>query len=170
MTTLEKKVSLLMEYAVEENRKNKAGLKRQIMELLCEPEEHEETSCCDVHSIDGVDDMIDELMREIGVPCHPSGYDQAIYAIKLAAMDERYIRYMTDRLYPAVAAKFDVGRGCPERNIRHVVSLTFNGVYGSEDAYALFKNTVSKRTGKPTNQQFIAVCSKEIRRRLRDRG
>ena len=159
MYTLEQKVNLIMEYIVEDDCTEKIRLREKIMQALCE---RKDTGAMDM------DGSIDNLLKEIGAPCHPIGYDQLKYAIKLVMLDKTYVHSITGRLYPDVAKEFNSTPIRVERNIRKVITAIFDGQYGSDNAYDLFKNSIARDRGKPTNSQFIIVCVRELERRMRE--
>lgn len=111
--------------------------------------------------------MVHEIMKDIGVPAHIVGYPYVVEAVLLVLSDQMYINNITSGLYPKLAAKFDTTAARVERGIRHAVSITFER--GDLDVLGkYFGNSVSPKTGKPTNSQFIAQIANEIRMRQKE--
>lgn len=171
MITVEQKINLVMQYVIAEDDNEKNRLRDEIRYALSstDPVIAPETAI-DIPSpeYDGLmDNIIDDLFREIGCPCHLCGYDQAAYAIKLCISDPHYLRDITYGLYPDVAKEFNTTRTRTERAIRHLVESAWNR-HDIQDAYRVFGNTIDINKGKPTNSQFIASCVRVVKRRMRD--
>ena len=157
MTTVEKKVDEIIRFltADSEEKRNRAH----------------ENLCGMVHAAPPkkicTEFMVHEIMKDIGVPAHVVGYPYVIEAVLLVLQDQMYINNITSGLYPKLAAKFDTTAARVERGIRHAVSITFE----RSDLDVLgryFGNSVSPKTGKPTNSQFIAQVANEIRMRQKE--
>lgn len=170
MVTLEQKVDLLMRWATETDFDECRRLVNEMRNIL---DDSDVTPSVDISSpaaIDGlVTDIVDDLFKELGCSANRRGYDQAAYAIKLVVSDDTYLRYISKRLYPDVAKKFDTTPSRAERNIRHLVELAF---YRNDpkDTYRIFGNSVDPAKGKLTNSEFIAACARIVKRRMREHG
>lgn len=93
---------------------------------------------------------------KIGMPPHLDGYRYLKEAIPMVYNDETYLKSMTTRLYPEIAAMFDTEWWNVERSIRAAIEIVFNKGNGSE-LYDMFGNTIDVKKSKPTNTQFIAT-------------
>ena len=124
-------------------------------------EESSEQGACNAD----LDDMIDDLLKELGVPSNNLGHRYLRHAIRLCEEDPTYIDHITKRLYPTVAKANNTTPSRAERAMRHSIELAF--LKGDPDAqYKVFGNTIAYE-GKPTNSMFISTCATEIKRRMR---
>lgn len=101
------------------------------------------------------------LLRDIGVPLRMVGYKYLKDAIIIALNDPDALMSITKNVYPEIAARHETSAGNVERNIRYVIESTWSR--RSDKKYekivdAVFKGT----TKKPTNSEFILVCSETI--------
>lgn len=105
---------------------------------------------------------ISEFLRTLGIPASISGYRYLKTAIKMAVEDASVVNRMTKTLYPDVAREHDTTAPRVERAIRHAVELACERCDLNiwED---IFGNSISQKSGKPTNGQFIATAAEEIR-------
>lgn len=93
-----------------------------------------------------------EILNEIGVPCGLSGRDFLALAIEIAHKKGRIS--ITKELYPAIGEAFNVSKASAERCMRHAIEKTFDT--GNVDGIRkFFGNTVSLKTGKLANSDFI---------------
>ena len=105
---------------------------------------------------------VSEIMHRIGVPAHIKGYQYLRESITLAVNDPDIINSITKVLYPTIAKKFDTTPSRVERAIRHAIEVAWNR--GNPDILNdLFGYTISNGKGKPTNSEFIALISDNIR-------
>lgn len=170
MVTLEQKIDLVMQFCVAKDTKEKNRLKDEIAAALSEPSDTPKTTPTSI-SYDNdelMTNIIDDLFKELGCPCHLKGYDQAAYATKLCIHDREYVNNITYGLYVDVAKAFNTTRSRTERAIRHLVECAWNR-HDIEDAYRIFGNTIDLNRGKPTNSQFLASCAKIVERRMREK-
>lgn len=118
-----------------------------------------------------VDDMIEDLLNEIGVPPHLTGYRAIRYALRLILSDHEYLHDITARLYSDVAKLIgpDYTISKTERVIRHAIEVIFNR-NDFEILQSIFGNTISIHRGKLTNTEFLASCELVLRRRMKNRG
>ncbi len=100
--------------------------------------------------------LLSELFADFGMPASLNGYQYLKAAICLVSNDSGYFhRGITSKLYPEIAAMFDSSAPAVERSIRHAIAVTWNnGDYNY--LYDVFRNSISSRTGMPTNSDFIA--------------
>jgi two-component system response regulator (stage 0 sporulation protein A) len=105
---------------------------------------------------------ITNTLNQLGVPRHVKGFEYIREAITLATVDVSYIHNTTKKLYPTLARKFNDTPSRVERAIRHAIEITWNR--GSvETINSLFGNTVNFEKSKPTNGEFLALLSDNMR-------
>ena len=69
---------------------------------------------------------------------------------------------MMNGLYATIAEAYDTTPSCVERSIRNAVEATLDR--GDVDfLYSVFRNTISKNKGKPTNREFIMMVVDVLR-------
>lgn len=152
----EQKINAIMRYIVAETREKKNLALSEIKNIM---EESEASKKCM-----NVDEVIEEILTEIGVPCHIIGYDYIIYTIKLVFDNPEYMRSITGVLYPAVAQKYNTKAVSVERAIRHGIECAWDRA-DFEVIEKYFGNTISAEKGKPTNSEFIARIANIVKRR-----
>ena len=112
-----------------------------------------------------VEAAVTGIIHELGVPAHIKGYDFLRRAIMLCIEDERLIHSVTKVLYPAVAKHYDTTPSRVERAIRHAIEVCFDrGDVETLENY--FGYTIKNSRGKPTNSEFIALISDNMRMKL----
>lgn len=110
-------------------------------------------------------EMIERMLRRLGVPAQIKGYGYLVEAISLMYDDDTYKRAITKRLYPDIAKKNNTTASRVERNIRHAVEIGMDR--GDYEYFAeIFSCTCSADRGKPTNSEFIACLSRELALKL----
>ena len=110
------------------------------------------------------ENMITEIIREIGVPAHVKGYSYLRTAIILASEKPDLIYAMTKELYPAIGDIYNTTAQRVERAIRHAIELAWDN--GDMDVLSVyFSYRIRKSTEKPPNSEFIATISDIIRLR-----
>ena len=110
--------------------------------------------------------MITEIIHQIGIPAHIKGYKYLREAIILSIKDTEMINSITKLLYPTVAKNNATTSSRVERAIRHAIEVAWDrGDIRVLDAY--FGYTVQKNRGKPTNSEFIAMISDNLRLKLK---
>ena len=155
MTRTEKMIDLLSRIVLNADEKATAAEELKAMLDGLDPEKHE----------DDLDREVERLLIEVGVPCHITGYSNLKKAITLA-VNNPTLRHATTLLYGKAAeeAEYETTASRVERSIRHAVELTWSR--GDMDVLnKYFGNTVSPDKGKPTNAEFIATMTREIRHR-----
>ncbi|MFW5979814.1 MAG: sporulation transcription factor Spo0A [Bacillota bacterium] len=105
---------------------------------------------------------ITEVLHHLGVPANIKGYLYLREAIELIFEDIELLGAITKRVYPTVAEKFHTTPSRVERAIRHAIEVTWDrGNIKALNNY--FGNTVSAKSGKATNSQFIARIADKLR-------
>lgn len=105
-----------------------------------------------------VEQLVVGLLRNIGVPVRMVGYKYLRDAIILAVDDTESLMSVTKNIYPEIAIRHGTSSGNVERNIRYVIESTWNRRAEVIPENDLFKGAVKK----PTNSEFILVCSEWI--------
>lgn len=117
------------------------------------------------HCANNVEEEIENVLLEIGLPEQIKGYRYAVYAIRCVVENPDIIDEITGKLYPAVAEEFYTTRSRVERAIRHGIECAFDRCdYSAKIKY--FGSTISAEKGKPTNSEFIARIANIVRRRV----
>jgi two-component system response regulator (stage 0 sporulation protein A) len=163
MFTLEQKVDLIMRYIATSDKAQRSELKEALIHML----QGDNPTPANTPNID-TDDLIVDLLKEVGMPPHLIGYQCTTHALRLILSDPEYLRDITCRLYPDVAKCISptYTRSRAERAIRHAVEVVFDRG-DIEHIQELFSNTVDIRRGKLTNSEFLAFCEVELRRRIK---
>ncbi len=160
MTVLERKIDIILRYiAAGEDEKPK--IRKDIQTLVG-------TSDVDISKNIYLEDVIIDLLKEIGIRSSLCGHNYIVYAIQISIADSKNIESVTKLLYPMVAEYFGTTSKRVERGIRNAIESAFDrGV--PEEFKPLFGSTVSPLKGKATNKEFISACVNEVNRRMRDK-
>lgn len=106
-------------------------------------------------------DTVTALLWRIGVPAHMKGYDCLRAAVQLCSEDPSYVRAVTTRLYPDVAAAVGTTPTCAERAMRHAVSVAWER--GPERFLPFFAVSAGIHPRKPSNSEFVATLAERVR-------
>ena len=107
---------------------------------------------------------IRNTLISLSVPQHFLGYDYLADAIRFVMDDHTKAHAITTRLYPEIAMNHRTTAARVARAIRHAIEHSFNSA-PLEAIEKIFGNTVSARTGKPTNGHFIAAVADHLKAR-----
>ncbi len=111
---------------------------------------------------DESDLIITKIIQQLCVPAHLKGYNYLRYAIKLCVETPSLANTITKELYPDVAVNYSVSTESVERNIRTAIELAWQR--GSDDGFSKYFGYNKRiRKNRPTNAEFIARISDEIR-------
>jgi len=111
---------------------------------------------------DDMETQVTRIIHQIGVPAHIKGYQYLRTAILMAISDNQIINSVTKVLYPSVAQKYQTTTSRVERAIRHAIEVAWDrGDVETLNAY--FGYTIQNSRGKPTNSEFIAMISDNLR-------
>ena len=150
---IEQKVNAIMRYIVADSQEEKDKIMEEIREMI-EPVAKE-----------NIEDVISEILVELGMPSHIRGYRYTVYAIKIATENPDILDSITNKLYPAIAGQYGTTAIRCERSIRHAIECTWDR--GSLDVFEkYFGNTISITKGKPTNSEFIARMANIVKRKM----
>lgn len=109
-----------------------------------------------------IDTEIATVLHDIGVPAHVRGYQYIREAITLVFNDVEILNSITKGLYPTIAVKYKTTASRVERAIRHAIEIAW--VRGNvETITSIFSYTISYNKSKPTNSEFIAMISDNLR-------
>ena len=111
-----------------------------------------------MHPDADLEEIVTDIIHEIGVPAHIKGYQYLREAIILTINDMDAINAVTKVLYPEVARKFSTTPSRVERAIRHAIEVAWDRG-DIEVLQKYFGYTVSNIKGKPTNSEFIAMIA-----------
>lgn len=113
--------------------------------------------------------VVTDVLHQMGIPAHIKGYHYLREAIILSLADEEMLESITKLLYPTIAERFDTTASRVERAIRHAIETAWDR--GDIDVLnGMFGYTVSVGKGKPTNSEFIALITDNLRLRFRLTG
>ena len=108
------------------------------------------------------DVIITGIIQQLCVPAHLKGYNYLRCAIKLCVETPALANTITKELYPGIATNYSVTSESVERNIRTAIELAWQR--GNDDGFSkYFGYNKQMRKNRPTNAEFIARISDEIR-------
>lgn len=106
--------------------------------------------------------LISRRLSEAGISLHTKGGLFLMEAIAMAVRDYSLVEKMGEGLYQPIAKKHDTKPENVERLVRHAIERACT--QGKlETLHRLFGYTLRRDTGKPTNAEFIAILSENIR-------
>ena len=109
-----------------------------------------------------MEEQVTEVIHKIGVPAHIKGYQYLRTAILLTLNDGELVNSITKVLYPTVAKMYQTTASRVERAIRHAIEVAWDR--GDLDVLnSYFGYTIQNERGKPTNSEFIAMISDNLR-------
>lgn len=113
------------------------------------------------------DDIIRDLLVELGVPDHLKGHRCLVESLRYTIEHGDMTGVITKELYPAVAKMFNDTPNRVERSIRHAIEVAWERC-DWDVLSKYFGNTVSSLKGRPTNGEFISRVANVIRQRMRE--
>lgn len=106
---------------------------------------------------------VTELLKLLGMPSHIKGYGYTRKAVLLIVEDrEKYLSKITKALYPTIAKEFETTSSRVERAIRHAAEIAWERG-DVEVQNRIFGNSVSAKTGKPTNSELLACIADYVK-------
>lgn len=106
---------------------------------------------------------VTELLKLLGMPSHIKGYGYTRKAVLLIIEDrEKYLSKITKALYPTIAKEFETTSSRVERAIRHAAEIAWERG-DVEVQNRIFGNSVSAKTGKPTNSELLACIADYVK-------
>lgn len=110
---------------------------------------------------------IASALKELGVKEYLAGYDYIKTAVRLRVTNAIQKREGVMQLYYAVAKEYGMPYTLVERNIRYAITRAFNCA-DPETLDRWFGNTLSEKTGKATNRQFVEAITEAIKQEVED--
>ena len=102
--------------------------------------------------------QISNLMRQLGIPAHPKGYQYLRKAIIMAMKDPAVMDGVTKILYPDIAKCYGTTASCVERAMRKAIAVAWER--GNIDFLQYYFGCTKKpQMAKPTNSEFIATVA-----------
>lgn len=161
MSNIEKQLDAIMRCLAAETEEDREKARKVIRGMICEADAPAPVTSGTIAT------CIDEILLDLGIPCHIKGYGYLITAIGAVVKKPNLVSAVTTELYPAVAAKHGTTKSRVERAIRHAVEVCWErGDY--ETLQDCFGNTVSSHKGKTTNSEFISRVAIVVRRRMQE--
>ena len=154
---IEQKVNAIMRYIVAETRAEKNLALSEIKNIMEYPAETEKSA--------NIEEVIEQILTEIGMPCHLVGYNYTICAIKVAIENPEIFNKVVCVFYPTIAKEYETTGQRIECGIRHAIECTW-GRADFDVIKKYFGNTISSSKGKPTNSEFIARMANIVKRRI----
>ena len=111
---------------------------------------------------DELESKISNVLRKLGIPCNLAGYKYLSSAILLCIKDMSLLDSITEKLYPAIAKKYNTY--C--KNIRLSIFRAIDIGWKKADQKlicSMFGNTLSYDNKSPSNSTFIATIVEELR-------
>lgn len=106
--------------------------------------------------------VVTSELHKVGIPAHIKGYEYLREAILMVLNDRELINSVTKQLYPDVAKKYKTSPSRVERAIRHAIEVAWSRA-DTDTLDEVFGYTINQAKGKPTNSEFIAMISDNLR-------
>lgn len=101
-----------------------------------------------------IENEITKILHDMGIPPHIKGFRYIRESVMMGYKDIRILNFITNKLYPSVAKKYQTTPIRVERAIRHAIEVTWEkgNKEGIEEIFGY------RYSGKrPTNSEFIAM-------------
>ncbi|TWT09160.1 sporulation transcription factor Spo0A [Planomicrobium sp. CPCC 101079] len=108
------------------------------------------------------DELINNFIKEIGIPPHLKGYAYLKEAVSLVLDDPDMLNKVTKLLYPGVAKKFDTTPPRVERSIRNAIEIAWSN-NETKQLSKIFGYSEEHLEAKPPNSQFIAMVAESLK-------
>ena len=149
---------------------NKERLKA-IGELLleCTEEEPDRVALVFGRTKKSPEELVDDMLLELGVPDALSGHKYLKTAILMGAEDDSWLCSVTSELYPEIARRHEnQTKAGVERSMRHAIFVASDRC--DMDVFnKFFRNTVSSSKGAPTVREFIGRCAAVLRKQVSEK-
>ena len=119
-----------------------------------------------VHKEQDLEKIVTDIIHDLGVPAHIKGYHYIRTAIMMVVDNMDMLNYITKRLYPEIAKKYQTTSSRVERAIRHSIEVAWTRGH-QETMNEIFGYTIQTYKGKPTNSEFIAMVADRIRLQIK---
>lgn len=114
-----------------------------------------------------VEQIISQMMLDMGVPVHLKGYHYIRTAVVMAVEDMKVVGSVTKLLYPEIARQYNTTDGKVERAIRNAVEISWER--GNRHTFErMFGYCMESGQGRPTNSEYIAAIADVVYMRLRE--
>jgi len=166
----------MKDWTVEERLERMEGLLKCVIDSLTIPlpkelqefkmESQEQQMCKEPEKQCSLEEVVSNMLREIGVPAHIKGYQYVRTAIMICVEDMDKINFITKCLYPDIAKQYLTTASRVERAIRHSIEVAWGrGNHKIQDE--IFGYSINSGRGKPTNSEFVAMIADKIRLQLK---
>ena len=108
---------------------------------------------------------VSEILHHIGIPAKIKGYRYIRDAITLVIERPEVINNITTILYPYIAEKYNSDSASVERAMRYAIKLAWDN--GNELMFKSYFGYMSENFKKPSNSEFIARISDDLRYKLK---
>ena len=116
-----------------------------------------------------VEQLISELMLDMGVRAHLKGYRYIRTAVLMAEEDMKVVGSVTKLLYPEIAKQYNTTDGKVERAIRNAIEISWER--GNKKTFEeMFGYCAESGQGRPTNSEYIAAIADTVRMKLAKNG
>lgn len=159
--TIENKLNTIMRCLAAESENDREQARVDLRKMLSK------TGGDMINTSKNVEQIIADVLVDIGVPCHISGYSYLTTAIRAVVENNDLISTITKELYPTVAKEHNSTASKVERAIRHAIECCCDRS-DFDTIWRYFGNTISSDKGKPTNSEFIARMANVVRFRLQE--
>lgn len=137
---------------------NPNNLAKNIFKIFAESEKSFEK----VEPLTKLETAVTVILSELGIPAHTKGYRYLRDAIVLVTTTPALIEEVTKALYPSIAKNHNTTPSRVERVMRHAIeSCCTKGNLEAVNSH--FAYCIASERGKPTNSEFIAILSDELR-------
>lgn len=157
MSTLEKKVDVLLRYCMAQTDPERAACCADLQRLQKERD--------DAKQLADTRARIERVLRDLGVADHWMGYAYLCTAVTILLQTPDAGHAITTVLYPQVARLHNTVPAAVERCIRHAVETGWMRCdYRTQEKY--FGNQIDPDRAKPTNAQFMNRVANVVRRSI----
>ena len=109
-----------------------------------------------------IEQMVSNMMLDIGVPAHLKGYRYVRTAVLMAEEDMKVVGSVTKLLYPEIAKRYNTTDGKVERAIRNAIEISWER--GNKKTFeGLFGYCCENGNARPTNSEYIAAIADCVR-------
>lgn len=111
-----------------------------------------------------VQEHVEEILNEIGVPCNLLGYDYIITATCMVVEDPTIRKYFVSRVYPSVGEAYGTKATRVERAIRTAILCAIDK--GNAVAIRNYFGSIMSHSGTVTNSAFICRLAREVEHKI----
>ena len=111
-------------------------------------------------------EVISNILQDLGCPAHIKGYPYLRETLIRGVINPMDLDSITKIIYPEVGKKFMTTPSRTERAMRHAIEVMWSRG-NREKIEEIFGYTIDANKGKPTNSEFVALISDNIRQKYR---